>query len=111
MDDEERAIRNVRTLRILQPVAVVFLSLFAGIVCPYVAARHTPSADTARWQVSVLLDLHWHWTLPVGIGLAMVLFWSLGRIRPIPGLVFGFLVSLALVTTAAFLTYALLSLA
>ena len=63
MDDEERAIRNVRTLRILQAVPVVFLSLFAGIVCPYMAGRHTPSADTPGWQVSVLLGLHWHWTM------------------------------------------------
>jgi hypothetical protein len=109
MDDEERAQPSVRTLRIVQPVAILFLSLFAGVVCPHLGQQSWESEKATGWQEAVLLNLHGPWTLPVGMGLAAAVFLVLCKIPPAAGVVFGLVVSLLLLVSAGLLTWVLLS--
>ncbi len=101
--------RALSKIAILQGVAMIFLAFFAGVVCPRIAGMVQDPENPASWQASLLFGLRWHWTLPVGIVLAVLTGWISSRLKETARAVFGLLISLALLAFAVFLTWLMLS--
>jgi hypothetical protein len=105
----KRAGRTFNKIALLQGVVFIFLSLFAGVVCPFIARLvHFPD-DGAPWQASLLFGLNWYWTLPVGIVLAVLIIWISNKLPEKARVIFGFFTSMVLLAFALFLTWLLLS--
>jgi hypothetical protein len=108
-NNENRSERTFSKIAVLQGVAFVFLSLFAGVVCPSIANLTQDPENPTSWQASLLLGLRWYWTLPVGAILAVLTIVVSNRLPPTPRAIFGLVISLVLLAFAIFLMWLMLS--
>lgn len=110
MDSNEKHTgRKLYKVALLQGTAFVFLSLFAGAVCPSIASMVQGPEGPATWQASLLLGLRWYWTFPIGIVLAVLTIWISSKLPETARAIFGLFTSLVLLAIAAFLTWLMLS--
>jgi hypothetical protein len=109
MDAEKPTAGALSKIAIFQGIAMILLALFAGAVCPQIAGMLQDPENPASWQASLLFGLKWHWTLPVGVVLAVLTVWISSRLQEKGKAVFLLLASLLLLAFAGFLTWLMLS--
>jgi hypothetical protein len=110
MDANEKPIKRPSyKIAFFQGFAFIFLSLFAGVVCPMFTFMAFDPEGEDSWKKSVLMNLHWHWTLPIGILLAVLTYLISSKLPPTAKAVFGLLVGLFLLAIALSLSWLMLS--
>jgi hypothetical protein len=110
MDTDEKTVaRPSNKIAFFQGFAFIFLSLFAGVVCPMFTFMAFDPDGAESWQTSLLMKLHWHWTLPIGIVLAILTVAISRKLQPTAKAVFGLLVGLFLLAIALFMSWLMLS--
>jgi hypothetical protein len=107
---EKHTDRKLYKIALLQGFAFIFLSLFAGAVCPSIASMVQDPESPASWQASLLFGLKWYWTLPVGIALAGLIIWISSKLSETAKALFGLFMGLVLLAIAVFLAWLMLSL-
>jgi hypothetical protein len=100
--------RSSNKIAILQGFAFVFLSVFAGVICPLFTSMFRGPVGGDSWQAWLLTNLHWHWTVPLGVVLAVLTVWISNKLSQTARAVFGLVVSLVLLGFALLLTWLML---
>jgi hypothetical protein len=105
----KQSARTLSKVALLQGFAFIFLSLFAGAVCPSIASMLQDPESPTSWQASFLFGLKWYWTLPVGIALAGLIILISSKLPETAKAIFALITGLALLAFAVFLSWLMLS--